>query len=51
MEEADTPIILLTAKLDESDKVLGLGLGADGYVTKLFSMRERIGWKNGRVED
>lgn len=39
-KEADTPVIILTAKLDESDKVLGLELGADDYVTKPFSMRE-----------
>lgn len=39
-KERDTPIIILTAKLDESDKVLGLELGADDYVTKPFSMRE-----------
>lgn len=38
--EAATPIILLTAKIDENDKVLGLELGADDYVTKPFSMRE-----------
>jgi len=38
--ERDTPIILLTAKLEESDKVLGLELGADDYVTKPFSPRE-----------
>jgi len=38
--EADTPTIILTAKLDEGDKVLGLELGADDYVTKPFSMRE-----------
>ena len=38
--EADTPIIILTAKLEESDKVLGLELGADDYVTKPFGMRE-----------
>jgi len=38
--EAQTPIIVLTAKLEESDKVLGLELGADDYVTKPFSMRE-----------
>jgi len=40
--EADTPIILLTARVEESDKVLGLGLGADDYVTKPFSMRELV---------
>jgi DNA-binding response OmpR family regulator len=35
-----TPIIMLTARGEESDKVLGLGLGADDYVTKPFSPRE-----------
>jgi len=39
-KEKDTPIILLTAKLEESDKVLGLELGADDYITKPFGMRE-----------
>lgn len=38
--EADTPIIILTARLEEADKVLGLELGADDFVTKPFSMRE-----------
>jgi two-component system alkaline phosphatase synthesis response regulator PhoP len=38
--ERDTPVIILTAKLEENDKVLGLELGADDYVTKPFSMRE-----------
>ncbi|MGB9640382.1 MAG: response regulator [Anaerolineales bacterium] len=38
--ESDTPVIILTAKLDESDKVLGLELGADDYVVKPFSPRE-----------
>jgi DNA-binding response OmpR family regulator len=38
--EADTPIIILTARLEENDRVLGLELGADDYVTKPFSMRE-----------
>ena len=39
-KEATTPIIILTAKLEEGDKILGLELGADDYVTKPFSMRE-----------
>jgi DNA-binding response OmpR family regulator len=39
-KERDTPVILLTAKLEESEKVLGLELGADDYVTKPFSPRE-----------
>jgi two-component system alkaline phosphatase synthesis response regulator PhoP len=38
--EADTPILVLTARVEETDKVLGLELGADDYVTKPFSMRE-----------
>jgi two-component system alkaline phosphatase synthesis response regulator PhoP len=37
-----TPIILITARLEESDKVLGLELGADDYVTKPFGMRELV---------
>ena len=37
---ADTPVIILTAKLEEGDKVLGLELGADDFVTKPFSIRE-----------
>ena len=41
-KESDAPIILLTAKLEESDKVLGLELGADDYVTKPFGMRELL---------
>jgi len=41
-KEADAPIILLTAKLEETDKVLGLELGADDYVTKPFGMRELV---------
>lgn len=40
MEENHTPIIMLTVKDKEIDKVLGLELGADDYVTKPFSVRE-----------
>jgi DNA-binding response OmpR family regulator len=40
--ERDTPIILLTAKLEETDKVLGLEMGADDYITKPFGMREML---------
>ncbi|GAI76375.1 unnamed protein product, partial [marine sediment metagenome] len=32
--------IILTAKLEENDKILGLEMGADDYITKPFSMRE-----------
>lgn len=37
-----TPVLMLTAKSDELDKVLGLEIGADDYVTKPFSVREFI---------
>ena len=40
--ESDIPIIMLTAKVEESDKILGLELGADDYVTKPFSPREVV---------
>ncbi len=38
--DGDAPVIILTAKIEESDKVLGLELGADDYLTKPFSLRE-----------
>ena len=41
-KERNTPVILLTARLEESDKVLGLELGADDYVTKPFGIRELV---------
>jgi two-component system alkaline phosphatase synthesis response regulator PhoP len=37
--KADTPIIMLTARVEETDQVLGLELGADDYITKPFSPR------------
>lgn len=39
---AKVPILMLTARLNESDRVLGLELGADDYITKPFSMRELL---------
>jgi DNA-binding response OmpR family regulator len=39
-ETADVPIIMLTARTSEADRVAGLDLGADDYVTKPFSLRE-----------
>ena len=41
-ETSGVPIIMLTAKEDEVDKILGLELGADDYITKPFGMRELI---------
>jgi DNA-binding response OmpR family regulator len=40
--DSDVPIIMLTAKSDEEDRVKGLGMGADDYVVKPFSPRELI---------
>ena len=40
--DADTPVLLLTARGEEGDKVIGLELGADDYVSKPFSLRELL---------
>ena len=40
--EMTVPILMLTAKVDEIDKIVGLEIGADDYVTKPFSMRELL---------
>lgn len=39
-KQSDVPIIMLTARAEETDRVVGLELGADDYITKPFSMRE-----------
>jgi two-component system OmpR family response regulator len=39
-DESATPVIMLTARSEEIDRLLGLGLGADDYMTKPFSLRE-----------
>ncbi len=39
---ADVPILMLTARREESDKVLGLESGADDYLTKPFGVRELV---------
>jgi DNA-binding response OmpR family regulator len=41
-KERTTPVIILTARLAESDKVVGLEIGADDYVTKPFGLRELV---------
>jgi DNA-binding response OmpR family regulator len=41
-QSSDVPIIMLTARVEETDRVLGLELGADDYVTKPFSPREVV---------
>jgi DNA-binding response OmpR family regulator len=40
--EGNVPLIMLTARVDEADKLIGLELGADDYVTKPFSPRELV---------
>jgi len=57
--ESDVPIIMLTAKTTDQDKLVGLDLGADDYVTKPFSPRElaarvravlrRLPWERGHI--
>jgi two-component system alkaline phosphatase synthesis response regulator PhoP len=41
-KHSNVPIIMLTARVDESDKLIGLELGADDYLTKPFSPRELV---------
>lgn len=41
-QKSDVPIIMLTARSEEVDKLLGLELGADDYITKPFSLRELV---------
>jgi len=41
-KESDVPVIMLTARVEETDKLVGLELGADDYVTKPFSPRELV---------
>jgi DNA-binding response OmpR family regulator len=46
---AKVPILMLTARADETDKVLGLNMGADDYITKPFSMRELVARVNAAL--
>lgn len=48
-EHSDVPIIMLTAKSSEEDRVRGLGLGADDYVVKPFSPRELVARVNAQL--
>ena len=41
-QRSETPVLMLTARREESDKILGLELGADDYLTKPFSPRELV---------
>ena len=41
-KDVRTPILMLTARSEEIDKVLGLEMGADDYITKPFSVRELL---------
>jgi two-component system alkaline phosphatase synthesis response regulator PhoP len=41
-QQSNVPIIMLTARVDESDKLIGLELGADDYITKPFSPKELV---------
>jgi two-component system, OmpR family, alkaline phosphatase synthesis response regulator PhoP len=41
-KESNVPVIMLTARVDEADKLVGLELGADDYITKPFSPRELV---------
>jgi DNA-binding response OmpR family regulator len=43
------PVLMLTARADEADKVLGLNIGADDYITKPFSMRELVARVNAAL--
>ena len=42
----NTPIVMVSAKKDDIDKIRGLGLGADDYMTKPFSPSELVAWSN-----
>ena len=46
---ADLPVIMLTARTDEIDRVMGLEMGADDYVTKPFSVRELLARVKARL--
>ena len=45
--ERPVPVLMLTARTDETDMLVGLGVGADDYLTKPFSMRELVARVHG----
>ncbi|MEM9777500.1 MAG: response regulator transcription factor [Chloroflexota bacterium] len=47
----DTPIIMLTAKVDEPDRIIGLEMGADDYITKPYSPREVVARVKARLRN
>ena len=47
--ESNVPIIMLTARVEETDKLIGLEIGADDYMTKPFSPRELVARVRGRA--
>ncbi len=49
-EEKNTPIIMVSAKKDDIDKIRGLGLGADDYMTKPFSPSELVARVKAHLE-
>lgn len=48
-EKYDFPVIMLSAKSEETDKVIGLNIGADDYVTKPFTSLELMAWVNSQL--
>ncbi len=48
-ENYDFPVIMLSAKSEETDKVIGLNIGADDYVTKPFTPLELMAWVNSQL--
>jgi DNA-binding response OmpR family regulator len=48
-KESDVPIVMLTARTEEVDKIVGLELGADDYMTKPFSMKELLARVRARL--
>ena len=49
-DQIDVPILMVTAKTSDVDKVLGIGLGADDYITKPFSLMELVARVKGKMK-